>query len=90
MLSKSLQIMIIPVSIFCMDASSALAGNLMPSKLASSVQVDRSPFQKISFWGRSYPYGFAWQPCYVWRSLLTRHGRRGWYRIRVSDEECSL
>jgi hypothetical protein len=89
MLSKSIQMMIISVSIFCMDSSFAMAANL-PSKLASSVQVDGLHFQKISFWGRPYPYGFAWRPCYVWRSVLTRYGHHRWYRIRLSDEECRL
>ncbi len=90
MLRRPLQIAFISVSIFCMNSSFAFAANLQHSKLANNIYVDRLSFQKTSFWGLPYPYGFVWRPCYVWRSVLTRYGHRRWYRIRLSSDECRL
>ncbi len=85
MLSKSIQIAIICGSIFCLDDAVAL-----PSAAGNNLGAGGSPFQKLSFWGLPYPYGFTWQPCYEWRPVLTRHGRHRWYRVRVPDEDCTL
>jgi hypothetical protein len=90
MLSKSLQIMVICGLLFCMDNPVAFAANVQFSELSRSVGMDEPHIAKVSFWGLPYPYGFVWRPCYVWRSVLTRHGHRKWYRIRVSDDDCRL
>jgi hypothetical protein len=93
MLGKSLQIMIFAASTIWTVASPAFAGDLPPGELAGSGWGDPSYSAysaDIPFWGLPYPYGYAWQSCYVPRRVLTRYGHWKWYRVRVSGEQCGL
>jgi hypothetical protein len=92
MSNKSFPIAISAALVFCMGAPAAFAASVPPMNFANNTQEKHSFFQRASFWGLPYPYGYAWNPypCYVWRSVLTRHGHRHWYRVRISDDSCRL
>jgi len=50
-----------------------------------SLSATMTPAQKTTFWGRPYPYGYAYNSgrassCYVRRHV---HGAHGWYWKRV-------
>lgn len=91
MLKKSLPITII-LALNFFACTPSFAASVPLAQLANNDQRDLALLQKVSFWGLPYPYGYAWNPypCYVWHSVLTRHGHRRWYRVRVSDDSCRL
>jgi hypothetical protein len=90
MLNEPLRIATLSITAFCLFSQFAVADGLPTSKIPSIARVDESRLVKVSFWGLPYPYGYAWEPCFGWRSVLTRHGHRRWYRVRLPSEDCRL
>ena len=65
-------------------ATPSVAAPVSPVDIAQGLQADVAP---ASFWGRAYPYGYAWRPghpCLRSVRVHTHHGRR-WRRSWVCD-----